>query len=400
MKSISRKISSAAMALVIASMPMSVAGCSSMKDRQAAKDITTEYLDAVIAGKFDKAAKCVEDGEDAVSALEIDTLTAQIIDAVMKNASYEIGDVNMMSHKEEYNLTFEFSYVEPEDVFDEEMDVDEFLDALSDADDFSEESFTFEFVEDDDEWLITSDSTEDLAEFILALSDGIEFKGLNETTAVALVEQYYDDLGSGNISGAMAIYKSEDYTQEEIMEELAVVGITDDSTEFADYMEAVMSRSEITTEVTEVEDDQITVVATVESPDVNQLTEYLYTEDVMVPLYAEVFYQMFYGDPEAMDLSAAMGIVYTTMTDHMDEVEGTTTTETIFYVMEDEDGELYLTSDNAAESFTGGETFDSAFDASDEDMQQYISQAFDLLLEQGRMSQEDYDLYSAIFAAQ
>ena len=400
MKSISRKISSAAMALVIASMPMSVAGCSSMKDRQAAKDITTEYLDAVIAGKFDKAAKCVEDGEDAVSALEIDTLTAQIIDAVMKNASYEIGDVNMMSHKEEYNLTFEFSYVEPEDVFDEEMDVDEFLDALADADDFSEETFTFEFVEDDDEWLITSDSTEDLAEFILALSDGIEFKGLNETTAVALVEQYYDDLGSGNISGAMAIYKSEDYTQEEIMEELAIVGITDDSTEFADYMEAVMSRSEISTEVTEVEDDQITVVATVESPDVNQLTEYLYTEDVMVPLYAEVFYQMFYGDPEAMDLSAAMGIVYTTMTDHMDEVEGTTTTETIFYVMEDEDGELYLTSDNAAESFTGGETFDSAFDASDEDMQQYISQAFDLLLEQGRMSQEDYDLYSAIFAAQ
>ncbi|MBO4243019.1 MAG: hypothetical protein J5883_07045, partial [Clostridiales bacterium] len=314
MKSISRKISSAAMALVIASMPMSVAGCSSMKDRQAAKDITTEYLDAVIAGKFDKAAKCVEDGEDAVSALEIDTLTAQIIDAVMKNASYEIGDVNMMSHKEEYNLTFEFSYVEPEDVFDEEMDVDEFLDALADADDFSEETFTFEFVEDDDEWLITSDSTEDLAEFILALSDGIEFKGLNETTAVALVEQYYDDLGSGNISGAMAIYKSEDYTQEEIMEELAIVGITDDSTEFADYMEAVMSRSEISTEVTEVEDDQITVVATVESPDVNQLTEYLYTEDVMVPLYAEVFYQMFYGDPEAMDLSAAMGIVYTTMT--------------------------------------------------------------------------------------
>ncbi len=399
MKSFSRKVSSAAMALVIASMSMSVAGCSLMKNREAARETTMEYLDSVIDGKFDKAAKCVEDEEDAVSALEIDSFKAQLLDAVMKSASYEITDTTIFSSKGEGEVDITFSYADPETVFEDDMDIDTFFEALEDCDDLSEEDFTVTLVQDDEDWLITSDFTEDLADFLMSLGEDIEFKGLNEASAIALVQQYYDDLGSGNITDAISIYKLEGYTQEQTLEELAMVGITDDSEEFAAYMEAMMSRSELTMEVTDVTDDMITVVATLDGPDVEELTPYIYTEEVLVPLYAEVFYQMLFEGEEQMDLAPAMGLIYTTMADHIDDVEGTKATETTYYVMEDENGDLYLTSDNVSESFTGGEDINSAFEVSDEDMQQYVSMAFDLLLEDGRITQEEHDMYSAMFAS-
>lgn len=400
MKSFSRKISSAAMALVIATMSMSVAGCSLSKDKEAVNETVTEYLDAVIAGKFSTAAKCVEEEEDAVSSLEIDSFKAQIIDSVMKNASYEIEDTSVDPRNGEGEVEITFSYADPEDVFEDDMDAETFFEALEDCEDLAEKAFTVELTEDDDEWFITTDFTEEFADFLMSLGEGIEFKGLNEASAIALVQQYYDDLASGNISGAISIYEYEGYTQDEMLEELAMAGITDDSTEFAEYMEAMMSRSELTFEATEVEDDKITVVATLNGPDVEELSSYIYTEEVLVPLYADLFYQLLYeGGEEEMDLSSSMALIYSTMAEHIDEVEATSSSDTIFYVMEDEDGELYLTSENVSESFTGGEDIESAFDISDDDMQQYISQAFDLLLEQGRISQEDHDMYATLFAS-
>ncbi len=160
----------------------SIAACSKSDkggDDADLEDVVATYLDNVINSKVGKNAKIVEDGEDAVGEMDLDA-TSEAIIALIENAEYEIVETD--ADKKTAEVTVEISTVAIDDIIDSidgEITVDAFIDAVgdlaSDEDSFEVEEFTFELVKDDDEWLISSDSTEEFADYLKDLVDDVDF---------------------------------------------------------------------------------------------------------------------------------------------------------------------------------------------------------------------------------
>ena len=212
--------------------------------------------------------------------------------------------------------------------------------------------------------------------------------------ALALVQNYYELIGEGKVAEAFDLVVFEGYEQEDISDTLTGLGITEDNSTFTEFMTAYAERTSNTFEVIDVEDDCITVEVTSVSPDTEELNDYINSEDVMVRVYAEVLYALFFSGSNEMTLSPALEPILQVMIDHIDEIEGTVENTRTLEVMEDEDGELYILMDedsgNPIETVEGY----SNFDVSDEDTVAYGSAALELLLEEGRITREDYDTYS------
>lgn len=154
----------------------SIAACSKSDkggDNDDVEDVVASYLDNIINSKVNKNSKLVEGGEDAVGDMDIDSTTSILV-ALLENAEYEITDSDVSKKKAE--VTIDLSTVSIDDILDEIDDdatTDDFIEALeelaSDEDSFEAGEFTFELVQEDGEWVISADSTEEFADYLIDL---------------------------------------------------------------------------------------------------------------------------------------------------------------------------------------------------------------------------------------
>ncbi|HAW16323.1 MAG TPA: hypothetical protein DCW41_06455, partial [Clostridiales bacterium] len=342
MKGIAKKTTAVTLSVAVIGTSFLTAGCN-LKDKKELKELTGEYMDLILKGKFDKTSDLYTDEDNDISNLILDPFNEQVFTAAMKNASYEVKDVEI-SGKDEAEVTVELLYADPQEVYDEDMEIDEFLEELEDSEELTDHEFTFTLV-NDDEWLFDAESAGDLAEFITSLDDDLVFKGLNEVNALALVQNYYELIGEGKVAEAFDLVVFEGYEQEDISDTLTGLGITEDNSTFTEFMTAYAERTSNTFEVIDVEDDCITVEVTSVSPDTEELNDYINSEDVMVRVYAEVLYALFFSGSNEMTLGPALEPILQVMIDHIDEIEGTVENTRTLEVMEDEDGELYILMD-------------------------------------------------------
>ncbi len=145
------------------------------------EDVVESYLDNLLKYKLSKNEKLVVDGEDSVAEIDFvdsDNEFEPVLEAILTTASYEITDSEDGDKPE---VTYELSVVDIEAVLDENDDIDSIdalVDAIEDSADDEDmlvtEEFSFTLVDEDDEWLIKGETTEDLAEYLSDMIDDID----------------------------------------------------------------------------------------------------------------------------------------------------------------------------------------------------------------------------------
>ena len=364
---------------------LSVSGCSLLggKDRQAIEDAATGYIDAVNAGKFNKSLKFVEDEEDFFQENEIPSDQADLIAAVM--GASEITVENIEAKKDQGSADIVFTMPDLDEIADEGYSLDEFIDAIEDIEGTVEETVEFSFVKDGEDWLIEADSTEEYYNFLMSIGEGIEFSGLSETAALETVDTLVNLLREGDLQGVAAICGE---TEELDFSDLEEEGM--DVNSIINVFSAYYTGLDYTSEVTEVTEDAITVSLTGTAPDAQTAIEETFSDpDTVAPLLADVYESYLNGDNG--DMSAAYSSVYSLIG------ESIVSADTIPYsssvvVTADEEGNLFA---EPADDFIFD--FDSIDIGTMLSSDEAVMAAFDLLLEQGRISQSDYDMYTAAY---
>ena len=364
---------------------LSVSGCSLLggKDRQAIEEAATGYIDAVNAGKFNKSLKFVEDEEDFFQENEIPSDQAELVAAVM--GASEITVENIEAKKDKGSADIVFTMPDLDEIADEGYSLDEFIDAIEDIEGETEETVEFSFVKDGEDWLIEADSTEEYYNFLMSIGEGIEFSGLSETAALETVDTLVNLLREGDLQGVAAICgESEELDFSDLEEE----GM--DVNSIINVFSAYYTGLDYTSEVTEVTEDAITVSLTGTAPDAQAAIEETFSDpDTVAPLLADVYESYLNGDNG--DMSAAYSSVYSLIG------ESIVSADTIPYsssvvVTADEEGNLFA---EPADDFIFD--FDSIDIGTMLSSDEAVMAAFDLLLEQGRISQSDYDMYTAAY---
>ena len=151
--------------VLIASMILPLCGCDS--DNENVLDAAEEYAEAVISLDADGIAELMEDEDEAAEELSrIEDACSNkpaledAFDAVAESMTYEIDDKSVTSSKKnkEASVDIVFTLVDyeavHEDVADDDGDLEDYIDALEDADDTIEVKVTVKFVLVKDKWLV------------------------------------------------------------------------------------------------------------------------------------------------------------------------------------------------------------------------------------------------------
>ena len=150
---------------LIASMVLSLCGCDS--DNANVVDAAEDYAEAVISLDADDIAELMEDEDEATEELSRieDACNKKpgledAFEAVAGSMTYEIDGKSVTSSKKnkEASVDIVFTLVDYEavyeDVADDDGDLEDYIDALEDADDTIEVKVTVKFVLVKDKWLV------------------------------------------------------------------------------------------------------------------------------------------------------------------------------------------------------------------------------------------------------
>ncbi|MBR1797919.1 MAG: hypothetical protein IJ757_07940 [Clostridiales bacterium] len=360
----------------VAVLATSLSGCALLggKDKAAIEEAATGYVDAIRDGKLKNSKKYVVDEEDYFQENELPSQQQELVNAVLEASSYEVEDVEVNKTKASANVVF--TMPDLESIADEGYSFDEFIEAIEDIDDEVEESVSFSFVKDGEDWLIKADSTEDFYEFLMGIGEGIEFSGLSEAAAIEAVDTFVDYLRDGDLESAIAISSSDtdinDYQSQMSMFGDAVVGV----------MSAYFSNVEYTSEVTETNEDSITVALTGTAPDAANAIQAAFADvDTMAPVMADVMEALNDGG----DLNSAYESIFAVASSAVQSADSTAYSTTAV-VTADEDGNLQV---------DPGENFFFDMDAIniDEalDSEELMMATYAILLERGSITQAEYD---------
>ena len=357
----------------------SFAGCSLLggKDKAAVTEVVEGYVDAIKAGKYNKSADFVLDGEDYFQDEAFDGVTQELLDAVFAAGEYEVDEVSV--DKDSATAVVVFTLPDIDSIADEGYSLDEFIDAVADIDDTVEEEFEFELSKDGDEWFIEGDSTADYAEFLAGLVDDLEF-GLSEAGALAAVDEFYSYVAAGNLEAAINMTAGADGSFAEFE---AMVEENPDLAVITDIIANYFTAVDYQTEVVSATEDAVTVSVTGTAPDAEAaVAEAVNDHDVMVPIMADVIES--YLNEGVPDEMAAVAAIFGVVVDSI----GTGAPipySTEIVVTADEDGNYYC---------DPGEGFIFDFDFPDvASSDELLPEALDLLLEQGRITQEQYSMF-------
>ena len=354
-------------------LALSLSGCSLLggKDKEAVEEVTTQYINYIRDAKYSKSSKLVVDGEDFFVENELPEQQAELVGAVLAASEFEFEDIEVK--KDSATASVVFTMPDLDSIADEGYSFDEFIDAIEDIDDTVEEEFRFELSKDGEDWLIEGDSTADFYDFLMNIGEGIEFSGLSEQTALEMVDTLYTLLGEGDIPGVIALCNDTDDIFEEY--EDIIEGMPDEEW-LGRLFSSYFSNIEYESEVTAVEENQITVAVTGTAPDAEaSVTAAVNNPDIMVPIMADYIETYVNGNP---DQDAVVNAVLNLAADVIGDGDPIPYNATI-YVSVDEEGNYSITGDDILFDFD----FPDIMDGGD-----LIEPALQLLLEQGRITQD------------
>lgn len=257
-----------AVAATLAFSILAATSCSALdKSADDVQDLVDTYMNNIVKGKSDKNADLVEDEADAF----IDISTGDddqdiVLEAIIANMSYEIGDVEASKKDEEGTVEVTIELKDISSILDGEYSsADEAADAIADIDDTTSKDFEIEVILDDDEWFISSKSTEKIADYLVDYVADIEFGALSEEAAINFVDYIYDLAASGDTDG---LYEYDLYDD------------TDDwDANTGDVLGAYWSSADYEITVTSRDENTATVVVSGTAPDIEAVDETANSDD-------------------------------------------------------------------------------------------------------------------------
>lgn len=364
-------------------LALSFTGCSLLggKDKAAIEEVATSYIDYIKDGKLNKSADLVVDEEDYFQENAFPVQQEDLLSAVLASTEFTVENIEVK--KDSGSADIVFTMPDLDSIADEGYSFEEFLDAVGDIDDTVEETVEFEFSKDGEDWLIEGDSTEDLYNFFLGIGEGIEFSGLSESAALEAVDTFMAYLAQGDVNGVLSmspdgadIFDSlDDFTE----------ALGSDNTVISNLFSSYFSQVDYESSISSVSEDAIVVSLTGTAPDAEPaITAAVQDHNVIVPIYADYIESLVNGN---YDTAALTGEILDAVSTAVEQTTLTTAYNASVTVTADDDGNLYCDPTEDGSFFYDFE-FPEVADSSE-----LMVEALDLLLEQGRISQSDYNSY-------
>lgn len=364
-------------------LALSFTGCSLLggKDKAAIEEVATSYIDYIKDGKLNKSADLVVDEEDYFQENAFPVQQEDLLSAVLASTEFTVENIEVK--KDSGSADIVFTMPDLDSIADEGYSFEEFLDAVGDIDDTVEETVEFEFSKDGEDWLIEGDSTEDLYNFFLGIGEGIEFSGLSESAALEAVDTFMAYLAQGDVNGVISmspegadIFDSlDDFTE----------ALGSDNTVISNLFSSYFSQVDYESSISSVSEDAIVVSLTGTAPDAEPaITAAVQDHNVIVPIYADYIESLVSGN---YDVAALTGEILDAVSTAVAQTTLTTAYNASVTVTADDDGNLYCDPTEDGSFFYDFE-FPEVADSSE-----LMVEALDLLLEQGRISQSDYNSY-------
>ncbi|MBR6960720.1 MAG: hypothetical protein IKH76_09615, partial [Clostridiales bacterium] len=304
-----------------------------------------------------------------------------LLSAVLASTEFTVENIEVK--KDSGSADIVFTMPDLDSIADEGYSFEEFLDAVGDIDDTVEETVEFEFSKDGEDWLIEGDSTEDLYNFFLGIGEGIEFSGLSESAALEAVDTFMAYLAQGDVNGVLSmspegadIFDSlDDFTE----------ALGSDNTVMSNLFSSYFSQVDYESSISSVSEDAIVVSLTGTAPDAEPaITAAVQDHNVIVPIYADYIESLVSGN---YDTVALTGEILDAVSTAVAQTTLTTAYNASVTVTADDDGNLYCDPTEDGSFFYDFE-FPEVADSSE-----LMVEALDLLLEQGRISQSDYNSF-------
>lgn len=364
-------------------LALSFTGCSLLggKDKAAIEEVATSYIDYIKDGKLNKSADLVVDEEDYFQENAFPVQQEDLLSAVLASTEFTVENIEVK--KDSGSADIVFTMPDLDSIADEGYSFEEFLDAVGDIDDTVEETVEFEFSKDGEDWLIEGDSTEDLYNFFLGIGEGIEFSGLSESAALEAVDTFMAYLAQGDVNGVLSmspegadIFDSlDDFTE----------ALGSDNTVISNLFSSYFSQVDYESSISSVSEDAIVVSLTGTAPDAEPaITAAVQDHNVIVPIYADYIESLVSGN---YDTVALTGEILDAVSTAVAQTTLTTAYNASVTVTADDDGNLYCDPTEDGSFFYDFE-FPEVADSSE-----LMVEALDLLLEQGRISQSDYNSF-------
>ena len=357
-------------------LPLS--GCSLFggKDKAAIEEVATSYIDYIKSGKLNKSAALVADEEDFFQENAFPAQQEDLLSVVLPASEYEVQNIEV--NKTSASAEIVFTIPDLDSIADEGYSFTEFLEAVDDIDETVEETVEFDFTKDGDEWLIEGDSTEDFFNFLSGIGADLEF-GLSESGALEAVDTFMSYLAQGDVDGVLSmspegadIFDSYD----EFLEEMGT-----DSTLYSDLFSSFFSNVEYTSSVVSASEDEVVVSLEGTAPDAQAaMTEAASDHAVMVPIFADYLEAVLAGN---YDQNIIVTELIEAVTGSVAQSNQMIPYSTSITVTADEEGNFYC---DPSDGFFYDFDFPDIADADE-----LMPEALDLLLEQGRISQSDYN---------
>lgn len=366
---------------VTASMVMSFAGCSALnlgnKTASEIEDAATSYMELLISGKYEKAAKLVKDGEDAITAAELDDDHMAVLEALLATTEFEIEDADGEKEKSgKCTVTVTVADIEDAVANAEGTTSEDIVAAIADADTV-EESFSLKFTYDD-EWLIKDASP--VTSYYIDAANGVEFSALSEDAALEFVDAHFATLVDGDLA---ALYEMADVDEsyEEWMDEY-------NSNPMIPFFMAVLSTLDYECEVEEAGDDYVNIAVTGTMTDPQACIDVAFDDEVYA---ASGAYGMF-GDDNMEN--PALQILTDNLNASINTISDTADCYWLYEVTVDEDGNLQMEEIDSNNPLENAEFGSNDFEGRDEEL---ILMSLEYALEHGMCTQEQYDELMALY---
>ncbi len=364
---------------------LSMSGCSLLggKDKAAIEEVATSYIDYIKDGKLNKTADLVVDEEDYFQENAFPAQQEDLLSVLWESMEFTVENIEV--NKDSASAEIVFTMPDLDSIAEEGYSFDEFLDAIGDIEDTVEASVDFDFSKDGDNWLIEGDSTEDFFNFLAGIGEDLEFSGLSEGAAIEAVDTFMSYLAQGDVEGVISMSTNTETAFADLDEIAEAMG--EDNTVLSDLFSSYFSNVQYESSIESVNEDSIVVALTGTAPDAEPaITAAVNDHDIIVPVFADYLESMINGNYDVTAVATALlGVVNAAVVDADQTSYNTTITVTV-----DEAGNYYC--NPADEGFFYDFDFPEVAD-SDE----LMPEALALLLEQGRISQSDYNMYMSAY---
>ena len=380
--------------LVAAMVSVLLTGCSMFggKTRTAITEAASAYIDAVKTFDIDSQTKHMEPGHNAVSSIEMPSLQRDIYDAVMASSVYEIRNVEGSEKSGTGSCDVAFQIPDLAVVTSTEeasgYSKDELVAAIGTSTARKEAVLTLELVFEFDSWLVKASSTSDTASFILSIGEGIEVKAISDAEANTITQEFLGYLAGKDIDSASAMYYCPDGTVfDEEMRDSLPEGFSDS---VFDLYAAVFTDYDYSTEVHAIDEDSVSVTVSGITSDVAG-AEYAMTLDSesMVNIYSEIIMSA------VEETTFNPAVIYNEIISHLDPNDNSEFTVG-FVINVEEDGTKKIAFDPDSEGTAVLNRPDNII--LELDGTNYIKLAADVLLEEERITAEQYSDITDIFS--